>query len=388
MATDVIIIGGGVMGAAAAYNLTSKGYKVIVLEQHDFLHEKGSSGGRSRIIRLLYNEFHNAKLIREAYQLLREAEMESGAKIFHQTGEIDLGKKDNPQLNSIVNNAKTLDIKINILNKDDLHKTFNVSEGYMGVHQEDSGILDPHSTMKMFLGLARKHGAILHDQEVVMGINSYSGGLIRIVTIDKRNHTNRVYSCRFLVIAAGAWTPKIMQHSLPHIRYPYIKILKQTWVYFPIYDSHLNHYTKSSIFINYENGLYGFPQYEKPGYIKVAMHYDDGASIVIDPDNRSYEPEAKQVKLIADKVKELLPGIDWSKPTDPETCLYSKTFDGQFIIDTLPDNPNICVIGGGSGHMFKFCALIGRLVYELLIDKHKRDDIKPFAIDRHIKSRL
>jgi sarcosine oxidase/L-pipecolate oxidase len=45
---DVAVIGGGVMGSATAYYLSKSCKNVILLEQFDFLHRKGSSHGDSR----------------------------------------------------------------------------------------------------------------------------------------------------------------------------------------------------------------------------------------------------------------------------------------------------------------------------------------------------
>ncbi len=45
---DIIVLGAGIAGSAAAYAL-SRDQKVLVLEQHAFLHKLGSSHGGSRI---------------------------------------------------------------------------------------------------------------------------------------------------------------------------------------------------------------------------------------------------------------------------------------------------------------------------------------------------
>ncbi len=89
---DVCVVGGGVMGSATAYFL-SKNEKpklnVLLLEQFDFLHRKGSSHGESRIIRMTYSQDHFTQLmITSAYPLWEQVEVESGTKIFTKTGKI------------------------------------------------------------------------------------------------------------------------------------------------------------------------------------------------------------------------------------------------------------------------------------------------------------
>ncbi len=53
---DVIILGLGAMGSAAAYHLARRGRRVLGLEQFTPAHDRGASHGRSRIIREAYFE--------------------------------------------------------------------------------------------------------------------------------------------------------------------------------------------------------------------------------------------------------------------------------------------------------------------------------------------
>ena len=72
---DVIVVGAGGMGSAAAYHLAMRGAKVLALEQFDIPHDLGSSHGLSRIIRLAYWEHPDyVPLVRRAYDLWRELE--------------------------------------------------------------------------------------------------------------------------------------------------------------------------------------------------------------------------------------------------------------------------------------------------------------------------
>ena len=56
MTHDVIVAGLGGMGSAAAYHLAGRGKRVLGLERFSPAHDKGSSHGRSRIIRQSYFE--------------------------------------------------------------------------------------------------------------------------------------------------------------------------------------------------------------------------------------------------------------------------------------------------------------------------------------------
>ena len=74
---DVIIVGGGVMGCAAAYHLARDGRRALLLEQLAIGHDLGSSHGPSRIIRLAYDSRDYVELARASYTLWRALEAEA-----------------------------------------------------------------------------------------------------------------------------------------------------------------------------------------------------------------------------------------------------------------------------------------------------------------------
>ena len=78
MAFDVTVIGLGVMGSAAVYHLAQRGLRVLGLEQFPPAHDRGSSHGRTRVIRQAYFEHPDyVPLVLRAYELWRELEAET-----------------------------------------------------------------------------------------------------------------------------------------------------------------------------------------------------------------------------------------------------------------------------------------------------------------------
>ena len=95
---DVIVVGGGVMGCASAYHLAMRGRRVLLLEQFAIGHDRGSSHGHSRIIRLAYDAPDYVRLAQAAFPLWRALEHESGAELLLQTGGLDFGLPGTPSL--------------------------------------------------------------------------------------------------------------------------------------------------------------------------------------------------------------------------------------------------------------------------------------------------
>jgi sarcosine oxidase len=93
-AFDVIVVGLGAMGIAAAYHLARRGVRVVGLEKFGSAHDRGSSHGKSRVIRQAYFEGEAyVPLLLRAYELWREVEAESGARLLAITGGLMLGPR-------------------------------------------------------------------------------------------------------------------------------------------------------------------------------------------------------------------------------------------------------------------------------------------------------
>ena len=89
--TEVVIIGAGIVGAAAAWQLSQRGIDVALLEQFDLNHRRGSSHGVSRIFRLAYDRVEYVRLAQRALPLWREAESSLGEELLWTTGGLDIG---------------------------------------------------------------------------------------------------------------------------------------------------------------------------------------------------------------------------------------------------------------------------------------------------------
>lgn len=98
-AYDVIVVGLGGMGSAAAYHLAQRGRRVLGLERFDPAHDQGSSHGGSRLIRQVYFEDPAyVPLVQRAYELWRELEHNSREALLLATGGLLLGSPECPML--------------------------------------------------------------------------------------------------------------------------------------------------------------------------------------------------------------------------------------------------------------------------------------------------
>ena len=117
---DVIVVGGGVMGCAAAYHLAKDGLRVRLLEQFALGHTYGSSHGPSRIIRLAYDGADYVQLARASYALWHDLEAESGASLLLKVGGFDFGSPDAFMLAGIRATYEALDVPFEAVDRNEI----------------------------------------------------------------------------------------------------------------------------------------------------------------------------------------------------------------------------------------------------------------------------
>src|SRR5438105_11431684 len=86
----IAVVGAGIMGCAAAWALTKEGHEVVLFEQFRVGHDRGSSHGRSRIVRLAYPEVEWVRVAQESMRGWRELERDSGTKVLELNGLVEI----------------------------------------------------------------------------------------------------------------------------------------------------------------------------------------------------------------------------------------------------------------------------------------------------------
>jgi sarcosine oxidase len=128
-----------------------------------------------------------------------------------------------------------------------------------------------------------------------------------------------------------------------------------------------------------EGRFYGFPVYGIPGF-KLGKYHHRGER-VDDPDHMDRECHPEDEDVLREGIRRYFPDADG--PTMAmKACLFTNSPDEHFIIDRLPDDPQVAIAAGFSGHGFKFASVIGEIMTELIIDGATRLDTSLFRLDR------
>jgi sarcosine oxidase/L-pipecolate oxidase len=88
---DVIVVGGGPIGLATAYDCARAGKSVLVLEQFNFFNQSGSSNDLVRMFRTMYTEDYMADLAKESIRVWGELERDSAEQLILMSGLLNFG---------------------------------------------------------------------------------------------------------------------------------------------------------------------------------------------------------------------------------------------------------------------------------------------------------
>jgi sarcosine oxidase len=370
---DAIVIGLGGMGSASVHHLARRGRRVLGLEQFQPLHPRGSSHGLTRIIRLAYHEHPSyVPLLRRSYELWHELETRSGQQLLITTGALEGGPDDGETFLGSLHAAELHGLPHEVLDAGDLERRYpfrNIEPSTKAVLQPDGGFLLAEPTMQAHLGVAAADGADLRFGEPVLEWQPLGDG-VRVRT------TRATYEADRLVMAAGAWVRSLVP-ALAELAQPERQVLG--W-FTPTRPADFAPDRFPVFLIDVEGGkhYYGFPSHEGHG-LKIGWYHHFREPIDPADADRSTRPDDEAA--LREFVERYLP--DGAGPTEMlTTCIFTNTPDEHFIVDALPDAPQVLVLSPCSGHGYKFCSVIGEIAADLVVDGATRHDIGLFRLDR------
>lgn len=355
---ELVVVGGGVVGAATAWWAAKQGVEVVLLERFGPGHAFGSSHGGVRIFRVAYPQADYVALAREALELWREVEDETGDLLLELTGGIDCGDPAGVQATAAALRAAGIE--------HELLGAVEATERFGGFHFEGDVLFQPQGgrcwAARSVAALARSaaaQGAELRHGEPVERIVAGPGGRLDVHTgVDS-------YRAGAVVLAAGAWLDDVLAATdlgpgAPVLRTPALRVTVEQPAHFAPTDPAL----VWPSFIEHGAGR-AFDAYGlfEPGVgLKLGEHM---VGPVVHPDRRRLEPDPDALARLCTVAARLLPGVR-PEPVAVDTCLYTTTPTEDFVIDR---RGALTVASACSGHGFKFGPATGRLVAEVALGR-------------------
>jgi len=369
---DVIVLGTGGVGSAAAYQLARRGAKVLGIDQFPGGHDRGSSHGETRVIRQAYFEHPDyVPLLLRAYELWRELEQEADVDLLHQVGLLQVGPPEGCVVRGVLEAARLHGLDVESLRRDEIPRRFpgfQAAEDAVGVFEPAAGYLRVERCVLTHLAAAKARGA-----EFRFGITAQSwqqdGGGVHVVT------TEGAFTALKLIVTAGPWAPQL----LADVGVP-LTIRRKHLYWFSANNAvyHEAHDCPTYLYELPHGVYYGFPQIDELG-VKVAEH--SGGAVVNDPTTDSRPLDAADLARVEDFLTQYLPGV--GRPMQKRSvCFYTMSPDEHFLVDRHPKHPNVFFVAGLSGHGFKFTSVLGEALADLAMEGRTKLQIGFLSLDR------
>jgi len=303
------------------------GHEVVLYEQFYVGHDRGSSHGRSRIVRLAYPDEEWVRLAEESFAGWRELEDECDLRLLELHGLLELAEDAAHGSQQALAAAGA---RFELLTDAQARARWpvGVPAGWTVLHQPQAGTVRADLALHAFLDSARRHGAQLEEKTRIDSVAGIDADVV--------------------VVTAGPWATRLVP-SLP------VRTTRETVVYFRRTGEalpavvQLDPATRGHAMYSLRDPVYG---------LKAGAHHAGQES---DPDEDG-GPQPELVERIASWVAATHPDAD-PRPVDVQTCMYTTTDDEQFI---LRRRGRLVIGSACSGHGFKFAPAVGRRLADLV----------------------
>jgi sarcosine oxidase len=374
-AYDVIVLGLGGMGSAAVAHLAARGKRVAGIEQFSPPHDRGSSHGRTRVIRQAYFEDPAyVPLLLRAYELWRQLERDSGEPLLRLCGGLMMGAPESEVVQGSLRSAREHSLPHEMLEGCELRRRFpqfQLPRETVALFEHGAGLVFCERAVGAHLKVAARSGASLHFEERVLGWKTDNGS----VTL-RTDHG--IYEAEQAIVTPGPWAPSLLGSTGSAM-----EVERQVLFWFQPTDG-VGQFApgRFPIYI-WQAGEssaccpYGFPAVDGPaGGVKIALH---GKSTVerCTPETVERRIREDDIAEIRGVIRSFLPALDGDL-VHATTCLYTMTPDRHFVIGADPESPQVTIAAGFSGHGFKFCSVVGEVLADLATRGRTRLDIALF----------
>jgi len=362
---DVIVIGTGGMGAAALMHLAARGARVCGLDRFPAGHDRGSSHGQTRLIRMAYFEHPDyVPLLRRAYALWQALEAATGRSLLVESGLLMAGPADGEVVAGSLRSAAIHGLSVERMTTAEASArwpSFRLPEDWVAVHEPCGGYLMVEECVRAHAAEAVRMGARIGPGTTVRGwrtVGSGDHGGHLIVDTDSGS-----YAADSLVITPGAWAADLLQLPTPPLR-----VLRKSLFWFEpepaVRAAHAAGRLPCFAFDGPTGFFYGFPAIDGRG-VKAAEH--SGGMPVTDPLAVDRDIDPAELGRVEAVLAAHLPGVH-GRLQAHATCLYTMSPDHHFLVGLHPGHARVALAAGFSGHGFKFASVMGEILADLALE--------------------
>lgn len=374
---DVVIIGGGIVGASVAYHLTERGCRNVLVIEREAEQGLGSTGRATGGARAQFATRINIQMSLYSIQFLAHFEEMTGHAAGYQPNGYLLVATDERQLEYLKANRKlqmSLGLKnVEMMTSDLIARMvpqLRMDDIVGGSFCQTDGIIKPRSIMKGFTARALERGARLWLGVDVTGIDVDKGCVSGVVTTRGRVAT------RVVVNAAGAWAALVA--SFAGLEIPVTPLKRQLVATKPIDAVPEN----LPMVIDMSDGFHFRPD-PREGLTPGLLIGWPGPEEV--PPGFETEFDSEFADRALRRARERLTCLDGAELdlSRSRAGLYEMTPDHHAILCEAPGIPGLFLANGFSGHGVMHSPATGRLISELILEGEARlFDITSLRLER------
>jgi len=374
MKNSVIVVGGGIMGASAAYELSRLGRQVTVLDSFDVPNRHAASGDQLRTFRMTYGkDAFYTEMAAKALPLWLDICQQSSDKFLVQHGFLDLAVQAHGYVEHCIEVLKDHHIPFQVLQKEDLRRHYpmmNSRAFRFGLLHKDGGMIWAMRAVSSILGLAQRRGVKVRTNTQVASLVKAKGVITAV-----KDTAGRLHEAGNFLFAPGAWTPELLKgYRLP------LKVTRQQQLYLrPPHNRGRYRQEHFPPFYVPSQGFYGLPMHIH-GFMKIAESRKGPPGRPGDVDDREITPQFE--RKVRAFLKRFIPELAGFTEHEGHVNYYTNTKDGDFIMDRLPDASNGFLMAGFSGHGFTFAPLLGQAMAQLMVGGKSELNLHRFRLNR------
>lgn len=372
---DVVVIGGGCMGASTAYHLAKRGAgRVLLLEREKFL-GMGSTGRNAGGVRYQFSTEVNIRLSLHSLDVISTFEDEFG---------IPSGYRPIGYLFLLANPTEVETFQANVelqhrlgvpwvryVDRDqiaELAPLLNLEGVIGGTWCPRDGLADPNSVTQGFAKGAMRCGAQIETETTVVGIKTENGRITSVATDRGEVETRVVVDC------AGPWAARIGR--MAGLDIPIVPLRRQFFVTGPIQSIPRDH----PFVIEFTTGLYLHP--EGTGLLV-------GMANQAEKPGESYAVDEDFHLVMLERAAYRMPLLEHAHVAREMAGLYETTPDAHPILSEARALKGFYIAAGFSGHGFQHSPATGMVMSEIILDgAAKTVDVSMLDLERFSEDRL
>jgi glycine/D-amino acid oxidase-like deaminating enzyme len=371
--SDLVVIGGGVMGLFTAYHASERFERIAVVERGIVGDPATASYGLTRSFRNDYLDATYARFAHEAFRLWGEFEQQTATNVLVRCGCLNIAKRSvTPNLADTYaqlsyETLTRLGLRTAAFEGPALRRRYPYLDADMGYLDVDAGVVDLPAVTRTLTRVLRERGV-----EVLEGVETTAierdRARIRVIA------DGRELVTRALVVTAGHGTNDVLSR-LPgcRLQVPITKDRPREAKYFAPPAAVRDRFTAGAMpAIAYlDTGIYCHPIVDGlVDAVKIGYY---------NPPDLPRTTTA--IDGIASFVERCMPGLRTATARDVENvdqCHYDLVADDDFVLGPIPGFANAFVGVGWRGTGYKFAPWVGRVLAELALQGGTVYDIGRF----------